>query len=973
VDTNNTSNSISTNQNLAPFGVVARDQNTPNGFKKAYFNSDLDAVEFSISRQALRDAGWNGLDAAQLNFQVFTTKDGTGNSPVGPGDIGGRNDLRDTIFDDFLASDYYADQTYINQPANNVLRGYFGKSGTNDTGKRAKVIALIHGNQAIQPGSSAQALINTAASGGYYRPLDAHQAFATPLTLHVTPTLASAIQWAKVDAGSPRQYRDGPAFNTRIKTLAQGGIVSLLGSTFADHILSYFPDDFNTANVNLADEYLSHFYGNTHSSAVLWNPERVADSGTFARIDALGFDYTFIDQMRHVLRWFGRDSALGDDGYRINNVNGVKNFVINDQASGYRFQNTDNGLALSLRDLLQRKARSDTQDQVVVLFSAWEEFTSAASADAYDKNIRWLASRPWIQVVTPDQIAAGQVDLSLPPDGTGDAWGSVNRGTSSLAKVTHDFLDHATQESYDHWYDGQAGLEEGLRDKRFDIRTGVQLPAGKHFGTLSLGTGVVSETWTQVAAISSSTSALARLAHGAAGAAVFETAFHNQTNNDLSKYSTGAYIYPDVSSQVLAGFAKVAQAQFRHAALYKRVDTWAATAGALTTSTAEAADVDLDGENEHLLYNDRVFAVFERLGGRLTGAWVRDVATGAVHQAIGNPLSYAGSETEEESNVNIASGAVGAYRTSGFKDWFATGAPDALAYVNNLYTAAPAANGWTFTSSDSRVAKTITLAPGATLLRATYTLGAGVGPLYVRFGLSPNLADLLLNGQQNLTPLADAAGEAGVTNARAGAPVRAFVRHGGAGNTASFNAGAIDRDGTVVFDTINMRNQAQTQQVEIFGGSGMTFALGLQAGATITQDTDGDGLPDWWEQQYGLDPNSGAGGNGGSGDPDGDGLSHLREFRFGTHPLVADATLVQVAITAPAANQRVLRFATRLDRTYRVHFTDDLALPFAPLAATIAGTGGEVEWTDDGSQTGSAPPAAGRRFYKVEALAPAVE
>ncbi len=59
------------------YGVVARDQNTANGFKKSYYNSDLDAVEFSISRQALLDAGWNGLDAADLLYQVYTTKDGT--------------------------------------------------------------------------------------------------------------------------------------------------------------------------------------------------------------------------------------------------------------------------------------------------------------------------------------------------------------------------------------------------------------------------------------------------------------------------------------------------------------------------------------------------------------------------------------------------------------------------------------------------------------------------------------------------------------------------------------------------------------------------------------------------------------------------------------------------------------------------------------------------------------------------------
>ena len=48
-------------------------------------------------------------------------------------------------------------------------------------------------------------------------------------------------------------------------------------------------------------------------------------------------------------------------------------------------------------------------------------------------------------------------------------------------------------------------------------------------------------------------------------------------------------------------------------------------------------------------------------------------------------------------------------------------------------------------------------------------------------------------------------------------------------------------------------------------------------------DTDGNGLPDWWEIQYfghiGIDPNA---------DPDGDHLSNLQEYNLGTNPTNAD-------------------------------------------------------------------------------------
>lgn len=59
----------------------------------------------------------------------------------------------------------------------------------------------------------------------------------------------------------------------------------------------------------------------------------------------------------------------------------------------------------------------------------------------------------------------------------------------------------------------------------------------------------------------------------------------------------------------------------------------------------------------------------------------------------------------------------------------------------------------------------------------------------------------------------------------------------------------------------------------------------VQAGKT---DTDGDGLPDFWEILNGLDPNSAVGSNGGNGDPDGDGLSNYYEYLLGYNPHDAD-------------------------------------------------------------------------------------
>ena len=58
--------------------------------------------------------------------------------------------------------------------------------------------------------------------------------------------------------------------------------------------------------------------------------------------------------------------------------------------------------------------------------------------------------------------------------------------------------------------------------------------------------------------------------------------------------------------------------------------------------------------------------------------------------------------------------------------------------------------------------------------------------------------------------------------------------------------------------------------------------------SALTADSDGDGLPDYWETAYGLNPNDGSGDNGPLGDPDQDGLTNAEEFARGTNPLDPD-------------------------------------------------------------------------------------
>jgi hypothetical protein len=108
--------------------------------------------------------------------------------------------------------------------------------------------------------------------------------------------------------------------------------------------------------------------------------------------------------------------------------------------------------------------------------------------------------------------------------------------------------------------------------------------------------------------------------------------------------------------------------------------------------------------------------------------------------------------------------------------------------------------------------------------------------------------------------------------------------------------------------------------------------LGL---GSLPSDTDGDGLSDAWEQQY----FGGSGANPGD-DPDGDGMSNLREYRAGTHPTNPQSRFEIVEVKALTTGVQV-RWSSQSNHSYHVRrATTLLASPssYQVIQANIAAT-----------------------------------
>jgi len=545
--------------------------------------------------------------------------------------------------------------------------------------------------------------------------------------------------------------------NQRFRDLASAGLLDALANTGYGHFMTWQPDDVDARAIEIATQIRQDL--DLPMSSVYSPYEAMITPGDIQVIRDAGFEAIFgWDQYRY---WFGWIEDWSDPDVvkadieslrKPHLINGMP-FVFHtsignyggfvdderweeidwDEQSEYaQYEGTDQGLDLWWRRILHDMAIDPDQEQFFTIGTdiglvPW------LFPDVVDWNFKWLASHPWIEVTTFTDILSRN-------------WQVIDHGDLGLAADelliqypldgdTH-YNAYFPQFYYGGISDGHsplipAGEEiEAYYDYIPYLRDGQLIPSARIMGDDHTPGSIVYETLRNLRAAPDND--LTRLAWQAYLVGIWEQTFHAQTD-----YAGGEPEGDDWGGQYLHPHSKRTANKMMQVNKIVAAANWAAdtATGSIPGSPqALALDLDLDGEDEYVLYNDQVYAVFENDGARLEFAF----ATSPQH----GPVQLIAPEYQVYGRLgNYEQGEIGDLPT-----WNAR--PDA-AFIEDvdgdytldypLYQATIQNNTLVFTSIEHGITKTFTLV-GDTI-EAHYELAAPTD-LEPAFGIVANLRNM---------------------------------------------------------------------------------------------------------------------------------------------------------------------------------------------------------------------------------------
>ncbi|SFK58293.1 glycogen/starch synthase [Geodermatophilus ruber] len=456
-------------------------------------------------------------------------------------------------------------------------------------------LALVHhANQYLVTDGYADREGLTALLDGYAALLRLHERYRIPVNLHLSGTLVEAAAWHR------------PGFLEYVRRLREVGLLTLVGGTYAENVLTAFDPEFNRRQLlELFWLFERHLGCRPEELDTCWVPERVWDTGRLAGVLADrtlpngGYRYVLLDD-RLLYPTDGahggsdRADFDGADPASPPPADALRPYAI---AGGHGLQVVPMSTRLrywippddkSHWRSLARAAELPTapgDDTVLVYADDMEKAAGVgpwhpSALGRYEAFLRWLTAQPNL---APVALPAWLRRRRRPPGVR-----EVERGT--FVELAQDW--HAG-EDYRGWSEDEAWrpYREHLARARRAVAAAQDTAAEPRLTALA---------WKHL------------LASG------YETAWHDTAHPDRPP----------------AAWAKAVASHARAATVLAAAARWFGQPH--RPLGAERVDVDDDGTEELVLRNDHLFAVFTpTFGGRLVYLACRGAAGGAL--VVGNP------------------------------------------------------------------------------------------------------------------------------------------------------------------------------------------------------------------------------------------------------------------------------------------------------------------------------------------------
>lgn len=446
----------------------------------------------------------------------------------------------------------------------------------------------------------------TDASSGLRALLHLHDQYEIPFHLHVSGTLIEACAWYD------------PLFLKEISELRKSGLVEIIGSTYAQNIMTLFDQDHNHHQIQEELKLIKKWFDSDLSDVTgfwiperVWNTEQLADVLTDPKLDNGGFKYIFADDRLFLPKAerdsFDKNHSFIPELFEPKYIQDGKGLIGLPLSSTMRvnllFETLQN--EQSLNSLITRlyKEVKNGRDVIAIYGDDMEKAAgippwNERAIEHYKAFLKWLNMRQDAKpVLLNSWLNSHKVHSSIP----------IGPGTyRELAK------EFGAGENYLGWAASPAWL-----------------PYQK----------IINMSWTKLQKLSSysdKNSPMLQLARKHLLACTYETAWHDALNSIHTDVKEGTNTVGDSIIGLPAPWACTLASHARAANVLMEAVKWEQDTINEEKLYVFLGDIDSDGHEEIILRNDSIAVVISpRFGGRIIYLFYFNENNGTL--IIGNP------------------------------------------------------------------------------------------------------------------------------------------------------------------------------------------------------------------------------------------------------------------------------------------------------------------------------------------------